>query len=490
MAVACEPRGPVLKSAAVALELGEPRARAGHARRSAVRWIAVLAALLPGCARTPAEPPANLLLYVVDTLRADALAPYGNPVVATPAASRLAAEGTLYERALAHSSWTRASMATLLSGLGAAAHGAQGRDDSLPAAIPLVSEALRDAGFATAAVVANPNVGSVFGFDRGFDEFIELYARREKGPVGVAELRTTADEVTRRAVEWLARAPRPFFLVVLTIDPHSPYRPPARHDRYGRGIASFVTGSSADLNRKDLTPADRERLRSLYLAEVAANDEALGALLAHLEAAGELDATAVILTSDHGEEFWEHAGRGHGHTLYDELLRVPLIVRYPARFAAGARVRERAQLVDVAPTLLELAGLPPDPRLPGRSLLAPDPQRPRPAHASLRLGPHRLDAVVVGEEKLVVDRARGREALYDLSDDPGETRDRAAERAERTAALRGELEVGLAAEARVAAELRGGQAAPIAPDALPPEVVQSLRELGYLDDAEAPPPDE
>jgi arylsulfatase A-like enzyme len=378
-------------------------------------------------------------------------------------------------------------MATLLSGLGAAAHGAQARDDSLPAGIPLVSEALRDAGFATAAVVANPNIGSVFGFDRGFDEFVELYARREKGPVEVAELTTSADLVTQRAVEWLGRAPRPFFLLVLTIDPHSPYRPPARHDRYGRGIASRMTGSSADLNRRDLTPADRERLRSLYWAEVAANDEALGALLAQLETAGELDTTAVIFTSDHGEEFWEHAGRGHGHTLYEELLRVPLIVRYPPRFAAGARVKQRVQLVDVAPTVRELSGLPPDPRLPGRSLLAPESRRPRPALASLRLGRHQLDAVVAGEEKLVVDRSGGREALYDLADDPGETRDVAAERAPRAATLRGELEAGLAADARLGAALRGGAAEPIAPDALPPEVVQSLRELGYLDEDEPTP---
>jgi arylsulfatase A-like enzyme len=307
----------VLKSSAVAQALPRPRARAMHPPRALALGAAVLAGLAAGCAPAPREPQPNILLYVVDTLRADALAPYGNPLVETPAAARLAAEGTLYERAHAHTSWTRASAATLLSGLGAAAHGAEGRDDALPAGIPLVSEALRAAGYATAAVVANPNVGSVFGFDRGFDEFIELYQRREKGYVAVDELRTSADEVTRRAVEWLDRAGRPFFLVVLTIDPHSPYRPPARHDRYGRGIASRVTGSSADLHRTDLSPADRQRLHSLYLGEVAANDEALGGLLARLEAVGELDSTAVILTSDHGEEFWEHGGRGHGHTLYD-----------------------------------------------------------------------------------------------------------------------------------------------------------------------------
>ena len=154
-----------------------------------------------GCG--PATGPPNVLLYVIDTLRADGLACYGNPVVETPAIDRLALEGTLFENAVAQSSWTRASMGSLLTSLYPAGHGAIERYDVLSSGPRLLSEMLQEHGYRTGFITTNPNLGSVFGFDRGFGDFVELYGRRKQGFVRVAELVTRADRVTQRAREWI-----------------------------------------------------------------------------------------------------------------------------------------------------------------------------------------------------------------------------------------------------------------------------------------------
>lgn len=200
--------------------------------RRAARCIAALAAAsLLGCGTEPA--PANVLLYTVDTLRADSLACYGNERVATPHIDRLAAEGWLHPNAWANSSWTRSSMASLFTGRYPRRHGVMGRADALPGSLATLGDQLQARGYATAFITANPNVGSVFGFQQGFGEIMELYRRRTKGTVGPTELIARSDEITDRAIEWLGHSQRPFYLAVLSVDPHAPYAPPVRFDRYG-----------------------------------------------------------------------------------------------------------------------------------------------------------------------------------------------------------------------------------------------------------------
>ena len=277
------------------------------------------------------QPAPNIILYVVDTLRADSLGCYGNPVVETPTIDRLAAEGTLFEDAVAPSSWTRPSFASLLSGLPPAVHGVHQRRDKLNRSVELLSERLGERGYATAMITTNPNVGRAFGFDQGFDDFIELYSRKKRG-VGLVRPRalvTGSPEATERATEWIYATSGPFFLVILTIDPHSPYAPPSEFDRYGGDYAGEVDGEPKWINSPELAAEDKERIRSLYYGEIAFNDDSLGRLLEHLRATGIEDETVVALTADHGEEFWEHGERGHGKTLYEEVVRVPLIVRFP-----------------------------------------------------------------------------------------------------------------------------------------------------------------
>jgi len=421
----------------------------------------------------------NVLLYVVDTLRADALGAYGHPRVETPALDALAAEGWLFERVYAPSSWTRPSVASLLTGAEPGAHGVNGRDEALPAGARLLSEELRASGYATAGFVTNPNVGSFFGFDQGFDHYEELYARREPGRVGSGELVTRAGEVTERAIAWLDEATEPFFLFALTTDPHWPYDPPASFDRYGGDYRGPVRDGGDAVKRADLGPADRERVRAFYHGEVSANDAAFGALLEQLRQRGLADSTLVVFTADHGEEFWEHGRHGHGRQLFEESIRVPLVFAAPGLEAR--RAEAPVALIDVAPTILDLLGLPAPAASQGRSLAGGAADGERRLHVRLDRGDDRVDALIAHPWKLIRDGASGRSALFDLRGDPRERRDLAAVEARRVDALNRELAARAEANARQRARL-GGEAAPVPSDALPAEARQALEALGYLEE--------
>ena len=417
-----------------------------------------------------------MILYVADTLRADALGCYGNEAGPSPELDALAAEGLLFENAFAPSSWTRASMASLLTGTHPRVHGAEDRDQALGDEARLLSEVLRDEGYATCLVTTNPNIGRFFRFDQAFDTFVELYDRREAGKVRTRELVTTADVVTDRALEWIADAPRPFLLVLLAIDPHSPYEPPPAFDRFGDPAASEVDGRPPAINRNDLSAADRERIRSLYHGEVAFNDAEVGRLVRALREDGTLDRSVFLFTSDHGEEFWERGDRGHGKTLHDEVLRVPLLLRYPPRVVPGRR-GDLVGTVDVAPTLLELAGARGRLAGDGRSLLG-DARRDV-VFASLNLDGCHLLSARTPEWRLIVDVETGERRLERPGDAKGA--DHAAEEAEAVARLDGTLREHLLAVGRLRQELHGAGAAPTVDEGeLPEEVRRELKALGYL----------
>lgn len=399
-----------------------------------LRWLCIVVvsaayAILAGCHRST---PPNILLYVVDTLRFDAPHGNGNEAVQTPAMDRLAREGMRFARAYANASWTRASMGSLLSGEYPSTHGAVGRPDALRAGIATLPAQLQALGYRTAAIIANPNIGSSFGFAAGFGEFVELY-RPHPGhqPVQPEQLIATADQVVDRAQAWLRRnTATPFFLLVFTIDPHAPYTPPAPYNSmYDPDYQGSVDGSFKSLFALALmgkTPPEREirHLRALYHGEVTFNDAQLGRLLATLDDQRLTDSTLFAVTSDHGEEFYEHGGRDHGHTLYEELLHVPLIMRWPGHIAAEQTYTGAVQLVDLSPTLLRLAGTTP-PRGPGRDLSAVLRGRADSGVASLvyaeeDLDGHNLRAVILDQQKLIFDVAASSRLSFDLSTDPGE----------------------------------------------------------------------
>jgi len=382
--------------------------------------------LLPGCQR---HMPPNIILYVVDTLRADALGCYGNSAVQTPAMDRLAREGMRFGHAYANASWTRASMGSLLTGEYPTSHGAVGRSGVLRRGAATLASRLRRAGYYTVGVIANPNIGSPFGFAEGFDTFTELYTAHG-GLVGPQELIATADRVVDAAVGWLrARRAAPFFLLIFSIDPHAPYTPPAPFDtRYDPDYTGPVDGTLPSLYaldaRKQEPPArDIRHLRALYHGEVSFNDAHLGRLLAELDALHLAADTLVVLTSDHGEEFYEHGGRDHGHSLYEELIHVPLLLRWPHHIAPAAEYPGTVQLVDLYPTLLRLAGAAVPPSA-GRDLTDILLGRgaggvPPMMFAEERLDRHDLRAVIL-DRKLILDASRPDPLSFDLSRDPGE----------------------------------------------------------------------
>jgi len=446
--------------------------------------VGFLIGRLSGCdASAPDSAPAlkrapNILLYVVDTLRADGLGAYGNESASTPRFDALADRGVVFENVFANASWTRSSMASLLTGLLPWHHRTEGRAHRLPENLATLPSLLEPHGYRCALISANPNVGSVFGFERSFASTRELYLRRSAGRVRGAELVAPSDAVTREALAALEELSPPFCLVVLAIDPHSPYSPPERFlpDVLDESARQFARKS--DFHKGELTAEQQDIVRHVYQAEIAFNDESYGALIDAIESRGWLDDTIVAVTSDHGEEFWEYGRRGHGKSLSEEVLHVPLLLYYKgdARATGGKRIATPSQLIDVLPTLLDLANIELPEQLDGRSLLSDEQQKSRVLLSSLQLDDLDLRSARAYPWKLVWDRKRDRRSLYDLR----------LEEPERVAISLGADEESSKARKRLVERLARSFAEPTGSAEsvaeLPSDVEAALRALGYLED--------
>jgi arylsulfatase A-like enzyme len=450
----------------------------------------MLSATVAGRMRAPAAP--DVLLIVVDTLRADHLGCYGYPRPTSPRLDALAAAGVRFANARAPSSWTGASVASIMTGLYPAVHGLEQSESALADERPTIAEAFRDAGYDTIAFSANPAyVTPVSGLGQGFARFDVLHGKRmprnARGNVAAGDPRlltrfeqATAKDVTDAVLRWLdGRASAlPFFAYVHYFDPHAGYFPPPEYARRF-GVAPDAPLATKDqqhmLVRPGLPSADEfATLIGLYDGEIAFTDAEIARLLAALPRARP---TLIVVTSDHGEEFGEHGGLQHGRTLFDEQLKIPLIMA-GAGLPAGTVVDEPASLVDLWPTIAALVGRK-DASAPegiaGRDLLTAARTRTAPEFADLATagGIHRR-AVILGDWKLVV-AIDDKVSLYDLAADAGERRDLAtpAEQA-RVASLQRALAVrdGEALTARAAAP-------PVTID-LTPGRRERLKALGYL----------
>ena len=323
-------------------------------------------------ARAAPPRPLNLLLVVVDTLRADHLGCYGHERPTSPHIDALAAEGLLFTRAVAQSSWTTPATASILTGRYPHHHRAVTFTSPIAPDVPTLAELLRARGYRTGAYVTNVNVRGSLGFDRGFDDY-HYYPEKEASP----SLHLPASELAVHAASWLAAGDgRPFFLWVHASDPHAPYAaPPALAARFAEALPPTMVGSADPLRllRRRGVPASAAELAyltSLYDADVAAADEGVGHILAVLRQLRLAEDTLIIVTADHGEEFGEHGGFEHGHSLYRELTDIPLIIRLPGAARPG-RVSTFARQVDIVPTALDVLGLP-TPPTDGRPLLSDD----------------------------------------------------------------------------------------------------------------------
>lgn len=468
-------------------------ARRGARRGRLAGLCAALVVALPALACRSSETPRHLVILCIDTLRADRVGHLGSPIArTTPVLDRLAASGVTFERAWAASSWTVPSVASLFTSRLPHRHGAgvPGEmkllgDDSPPGGIrpglATLAEVLRARGFATASFAANPF----------------LYGRFRDGfEVAVTE-RVSAAEVVDRGLEWLAgREERRRFLYLHFMDAHEPNHPPPG---YFERFATPGNAPTPDDGRwidpwrsvEDLADpaflAHRERRQAAYAAAVRYVDDEIGRFLDGLAQLGLREETLIVVTADHGEEFWEHAaierswgddprgiwGVGHGHAFFEEQLRVPLILA-GAGVPASLRSPCAASLIDVAPTAFARLGLEPeagwqgtdltgsfrrgDPGCTGRAVFA----------ASSAYGPEGL-AIRIGDEKLY--RRGGQPDLrFDLARDPGEHRALAADSSPAGRRL-------LSLAARLEAAGGTGSAAPPLTD---PALVEELRTLGYL----------
>ena len=408
---------------------------------------------LPRRAAAPGGAP-NVVLIMVDTLRADHLSCYGSTAVKTPHIDALAADGTRWANAFAQASWTRPSVATILTGLYPSSHGAVHKADRLPERVDTLAERLRAIGYRTVGFADNANISQAFNFQQGFDEYrylepdfffgasepasqLALYSGlrlvRERflaHSVDVHQYYQPAEVVTAEVRRWLDRGAgeQPFFLFVHYMDPHDPY---FAHPFNGEGYARVA--------HPNPPPALAERLHRLYEGEVAYLDEHLGVLFDDLRRRGLYGRTLVVLTADHGEEFHEHGGWWHGTTLYDEQIHVPLIVKPPGAHGpgptggagpiggAGRVFEELATSLDIAPTILAAAGLTVPKTLPGHALPLDGGAAParESTFAEEDLEGNVLQAVRTREWKLITanegnPRGLAPEELYDLPHDPGE----------------------------------------------------------------------
>ncbi len=448
----------------------------------------ILQLVYPTLAEERARGRPSVILVSFDTMRGDRLGALGYPRPLTRNLDRLASEGALFEQAGSAASWTLPSHVSLFSSLLPFDHRAQWDHSPIQLKETFPAEHFREVGYHCAAFTGGGYLSHHYGFSQGFEVYQERDEVKEGGPEGIAA----------SALAW-ARAHRqsPFFLFVHTYECHAPYT----HDQFAGPEKVGRIGSCLDDKLNDaihegkavLTVAERARVRDLYDGDVANADRVIGGMLETLQREGILDHAILAVVSDHGEDFWDHDqtwSPGHGHSLYQEILHVLLFFRAPGRIPPGLRIRVPVSLLDVAPTLLALAGLPPDPAYQGRDLsasclLGTEPTRVPIFAESMQVGPNRF-AVRQGNLKVilapmperkvsgnVIDKVAPLE-VFDLATDPGERHNLADAMPDSARPL-----VRLAWERANGVLLSGG---PLTDrnSALPRELKEQLRSLGYI----------
>ncbi len=330
--------------------------------------------LLAGCAgeespvasippTTNAKERPSVILVLIDTLRRDHLNLYGYSRPTSPGLSRLARESFVFDHCYAASSWTKPSTVSLLTGLYPARHGAHDQNSPAAPELTFLAEHLTEQGYACWGVSGNPNASPTFGMDQGFERF--HFSQNE-----VAREYPDITELLEPARAWLQEdRERPLFLYLHVMNVHGPYlspegyferflEPPREDFEFRCDLWMDIMQRRKVHRRAEFAEGHRNELRARYDAAIAYTDEVLETFFEELRVSGLLDASYLIVTSDHGEELFDHQGFGHGFTLYDEVLRVPLLVRPPGGTQGEQRIDARVGLVDVPSTLLDLLGIP------------------------------------------------------------------------------------------------------------------------------------
>ncbi|HSF17523.1 MAG TPA: sulfatase-like hydrolase/transferase [Vicinamibacteria bacterium] len=421
-------------------------------KKVAVFFVLPLALPLFSCART--RHPRNVILISIDTLRADHLGCYGYGPGRTPNIDALAAEGALFENAATAVPLTLPAHSSIFTGRTPLRHGmVDNFGFRLPASETTLAEKLKAQGLATGGFVGAFVLDARFGIDQGFDTYFDHFDAPSESATALGSHERPADEVLRPALEWIAgRGDQSFFAFVHFFDPHAPYDPPSR----------FLVGSGVD---------DVAR----YDAEIAFVDSQVGELVAFVKERGIYEESLIVLLGDHGESLGEHGEATHGLFVYDATIRVPLIVRGPG-VAPGTRLSAQVRTIDVMPTVLELLGFEPGSEVEGVSLasLLEGSERDLDLKAYFESHYSRIHYGFAPLRGLRTERFKFIEAptreLYDLSSDPGETRNLAPEEPQPVEAL-----------AKKLARLRASGGSPRLETAgRDSETERKLRSLGYI----------
>ncbi len=319
------------------------------------------------------KPARNVVVVLIDTLRSSKLtAYYPKTRVKTPVIDQLARDGALFERSQSPENWTKPSVASVLTSLHPATHKTKEDASRLPKSALTLGEVYKKAGFRTASFIANGYVSNAFGFDQGWDYYTNYIRERRN---------TNASNVFGEAGAWIEKnKDGRFFVYVQTIDPHVPYDPPDKFlklydpEPYSGQVQNRRTHLMLDEAKKNpkkykFTKRDRARIEALHDGEISYHDEHFGRFLKKLRELGLEENTLIVVTSDHGEEFQEHGSWGHGHSVYQELLGVPLMFRWPGVIPGGLRIGPVVSTMDIGPTVLDATGVAIPRQFEGRSLL-------------------------------------------------------------------------------------------------------------------------
>ncbi len=458
----------------------------------------------------------NVLIYMVDTLRASHTSLHGYARATTPFLSKLAAEGAVFEDCHAQATWTKPSVASLMTSLYSFTHGIRMDTDTIPKGATTLAEQMRAAGYVTASAIANPFAGRVTGLERGFDYLME-YPVIQRQRTDAADRGTDSAALNRIMLPWLDRhRNEPFLLYIHSTDPHAPYRPPAEFEKkyanpaetagFNRDYATMRDmrqyGGGAVVGRAELTAkglnADQWIRRAIdrYDGEVEHNDRSFEAVVEKLRALGILDDTLIVFVSDHGEEFLDHGWTGHGHSLYEELTHTVWMMWNPKLLGTPRRIKDPVQLIDMMPTLLELTGIPPAglmqgvsvaPLLRGRALVRKQPvMSSRYRYANVRPSgfvPENQTGTFARIDprwKLIL-RDQPRESglpeveLYDRRADPAEKKDLAAQQPEIVRKQLAEVQQWIEAQKQIRHHLGG-----TGKTTMDPQTLERLRSLGYI----------
>jgi arylsulfatase A-like enzyme len=324
-------------------------------RCAALAAVAVLLAAGVSCGSRSASRP-NVLLISVDSLRADRTDGVSSPYPTGPRVRALATAGTVFTQAVSTAPWTTPSMMTVLTGLFPWSHHVRDHNFSLAPGTLLLAERLHTLGYATAAIVPDTTLRAEFGFSRGFDVY-------DNGGYGHDTL--SSSSMSGKALSWIqAHAGKPWFCWIHLWDPHYNYIPPAPFDRTFPSTFRPPPGVRYDLaqlkfHEAPLRTEECAFLMAQYEGEILYTDQFIGEILEYIASSGQESNTLVVLLGDHGESFQEHRWLTHTNQVYDEMVRVPLVFKWPGRVSASRRIDEPVSLVSVAPTILDLIGASP-----------------------------------------------------------------------------------------------------------------------------------